>query len=368
MTENTEIKTARKKGKERLETTSMPESVRTPGRTWTRYEDCPKEIEPDFTSNISSEGEVEVSENPDNIPKMLMDQVKVEEDYYTALHAAELQHVIHVKAEGQGKVEISYEGEDVNTHLILEAQKGADVTVEKHYTNKGNTLSIDELYLEPNSTVRYAACENSKGELSYARRRAVLKRDSTIEWLNGQLGSSLNKTDIDTVLKGDNTEVHNLGVWYPTKTQHVDISIRAEHLGQNTKCTMDSKAAVDDQSRSAYKGVQRVGNKADDTKSFQDEDVISLSEEAEVDASPKLMIEDPDVEASHAASAGSLPEEELHYLRSRGLTRKQSKKLVLEGFFEPVIEESKAENVKNSIRRIIDQKIRGTHKNQINQK
>jgi len=69
---------------------------------------------------------------------------------------------------------------------------------------------------------------------------------------------------------------------------------------------MDSRAVVDDRSRSVYEGLQKVGEGAEDTKSFQDEKALMLSDNAEADASPKLMIENPDVEASHAASAGNV--------------------------------------------------------------
>jgi Fe-S cluster assembly protein SufD len=101
---------------------------------------------------------------------------------------------------------------------------------------------------------------------------------------------------------------------------------------------MDSQAVVDDEARSVYKGVQRVEETAEDTSSFQDEDVLTLSSDTEVDASPKLMIENPDVEASHAASAGGVDPDIMHYMRSRGVPRQTARRLVVSGFYEPLLE------------------------------
>jgi len=82
-----------------------------------------------------------------------------------------------------------------------------------------------------------------------------------------------------------------------------------------------------------------------------------LSDKAEVDASPKLMINDPNVEASHAASAGNLPEKELHYLESRGLSENQARRLIVKGYFEPVMEEISLPELKESIREEVKRKL-----------
>ncbi|EHK00738.1 SufBD protein, partial [Candidatus Haloredivivus sp. G17] len=72
---------------------------------------------------------------------------------------------------------------------------------------------------------------------------------------------------------------------------------------------MDSRAVIEDQSRSLYEGLQQVEESAVDTKSFQDQESLLLSDNAESDASPKLMIENPNVEASHAAATGNIQED-----------------------------------------------------------
>jgi Fe-S cluster assembly protein SufD len=205
--------------------------------------------------------------------------------------------------------------------------------------------------------VNYGAVEASDSELTYSRRKAVVGDYGTVNWLNSQFRGELKRTKIETVLKGDNSETEKLAVWYPTGEQHNDISMHAFHYGENTRCQMDSRAVIDDEARSVYEGLQHVGDRADETQSFQDESVLMLSDKCEVDASPKLMINDPNVEASHAASAGNLPEKELHYLESRGLTEDQARRLIVKGYFEPVMEEISLPELKESIREEVQRKL-----------
>jgi len=346
-----------------VDSLEMPESIRTPGRTWTKYPDLEIEDVEKVEPEIEAEGDVEVltgSEAVEEAGEKLMDAIKVEEDKLTAIHAANMNSVIYVRAKGKGSVEISYdEDSPVFAHLVVETDTSAELDLTESFSGSPEIrTSFNEFYLGKNSTLRYGAIEASEGELNYSRRKAVLGRDARVEWLNGIFEGELSRTQIETVLKGDNSSVEKTGVWYPTEEEHFDISLQVKHIGDGTKCDMDSRAVVDDSSRSVYEGLQKVGDPADSTKSFQDETVLMLSDEAEVDASPKLMIENPDVEASHAASAGKIDEKKQHYMESRGLTEEKARKLVVKGFFEPVMEEIELPELKERVREQVQKKLR----------
>ncbi len=355
----------KKEAERKIQELEMPESIRTPGRTWTRYPDV-EEFEvgdSDFEPEIDSDGEVTVltgEEAVEEAGEKLFDSIKMEEDRMNAFHAANLNAVIYVKAEGVSEINIRYENDSpVFSHMVLETSRNAEITVTEEFRGETSVqTSFNEFYLGENSTVRYGNIESCDAELSYSRRKAVVERDANIEWLNSQFEGDLNRTKIETVLKGDNSEADMQGIWYPTDDRHIDISLHVRHIGTNTRCDMDSRAVVDDEARSVYEGLQKVESQADDTHSFQNENVLTLSNDAEVDASPKLMIEDPEVEASHAASAGNLPEKELHYLESRGLSEEKAQRLIVKGFFEPVLEEIKLPELKENIRDEVECKLR----------
>jgi Fe-S cluster assembly protein SufD len=242
------------------------------------------------------------------------------------------------------------------SHLIVNVEDNADVTVTEETQSEKFNTSFTEIYVGENASVEYGAVENP-GNFSYSRRKAITKKYGSINWLNGMFDGDLNRTKIETVLKGDNSESEMTGVWYPTGKQHHDISLHVRHIGDNTKCDMDSRSVVDNNARSLYEGLQKVERSAVDTSSFQDQETLMLSDKAESDASPKLMIENPNVEASHAAAAGTVEKDKQHYLESRGLTDDKAERLVVKGFFEPVMREIKVPKVKESIRSEVQQKL-----------
>lgn len=363
--ENEELSSKRQKALDLVPELEMPESIRTPGRTWTRYpeiEDDQLEDLDNVEPEIKSEGSVEVFTGEEAIEEAgekLFDAIKPEEDKLTAVHTAFMNSLVFLRVEGQAKISILYEeNSPIFSHLVVETDTNAEATITEEFRGSPEIqTSFNEFYLGDNSTVEYGAVEAIESGFSYSRRKAITGRDSEINWLNSQFGGALNRTKIETVLKGDNSSTEKTGVWYPVDDQHIDISLHVRHVGDNTKCDMDSRAVVDDESRSVYEGLQKVGNSAEDTQSFQDEKALMLSDDAEADASPKLMIENPDVEASHAASAGNIPKDELHYMESRGISGEAAQRLVVKGFFEPVMEQIELPDLKQKIRDEVSRKL-----------
>jgi len=340
-----------------------PESIRTPGRTWTRYPDVELEesgSEPDV--DVESEGEVKVFRGEQAFEESgnkFMDAVKYDENKLTALHAYKVNSMIYVKVSGDSKLKVKYSGDGpAHTHLIVDADNHSEVAVTEEFRGSGELhTSITEIYTGQNSSIEYGAVESSEVNLRYSVRKAVVERDSSVNWLNGVFEGELSRTRIDTVLKGDNSSTEKTGVWYPINDQHFDISLKAYHRGENTKCDMDSRAVIEDEARSLYEGLQKVEQTAESTQSFQDQESLLLSDDAEADASPKLMIENPDVEASHAAAAGNIQDEKLHYLESRGLGGMAAERLVVKGYFEPVMEQITLPDLKQDIRDEVRKKL-----------
>jgi Fe-S cluster assembly protein SufD len=351
----------REGSREKISELEMPESIRTPGRTWTRYPEdiAGKFSESEVETNIETEGEVEIfrgEEAAEKAGKKLFDLIKQDEDCLNALHAAHLNSLIYAEASGESEIHVKYSGEKVFSHLVVDAGRNTEATVTEETAAGELSTSFTEIYVEENASVEYGAVENS-GEFSYSRRKALTGKYGKINWLNGMFSGDLNRTKIETVLKGDNSETEMTGVWYPTGEQHHDISLHVRHIGDNTKCDMDSRSVVDDRARSLYEGLQKVERSAVDTSSFQDQETLMLSEKSESDASPKLMIENPNVEASHAAAAGTVEKDKQHYLESRGLDEEEAERLVVKGFFEPVMREIKVPRVKEKIRKEVQRKL-----------
>ncbi len=357
------IETLRQDARDTIKELDNPESIRTPGRTWTRYPDDLEEDLDDLEQvepEIQTEGNVEIYQGEEALKKAgkkAFDLIKPEENKVNAIHTANFNSFIYAEISGQSELHVKYDEEGpVLSHLTVDVKDNAEAVITEETQSEKFNTSFTELYIGENASVEYGAVETPEG-FSYSHRKAINKRYGKINWLNSMFEGDLNRTKIESILKGDNSETEMTGVWYPTQEQHHDISLHVRHIGNNTKCDMDSRSVVDHRARSLYEGLQKVERKAVDTSSFQDQETLMLSEKSESDASPKLMIEDPNVEASHAAAAGTVEKDKQHYLESRGLDAEKSERLVVKGFFEPVMSEIQVPHIKERIREEVQRKL-----------
>lgn len=356
--EEEEFHSRREKAMEDISRLKMPESIRTPGRTWTRLpgdlgelSDGVERIEPE----IESSGNVNVltgREAVDAAGDLLFGAVAQDDNRMNALHTAVMNSLIYIESSGEAEVEITYsEDSPIFAHLVVDAGRSSELTVKEYFHGSGSiTCLLGEFYVSQNASLTYGSVQTGSTGLNYVDRHAVVERDGRMEWLNSVFGADLAKHRLETVLEGDNSSTDMVSAFYSTGEQHHDISMRVRHRGENTRCDMDTRGVVDDSARSAYEGLQDVGQDASGTSSFQHENTLMLSEEAEADASPKLVIDNNDVEATHAAAAGRVPGEERHYMKSRGLSEEQARRLVVKGFFEPLVEGIKLPEIKEALR------------------
>lgn len=108
-------------------------------------------------------------------------------------------------------------------------------------------------------------------------------------------------------------------------------------MASQTKSDMVSRGIVDDESKNIYRGKIRAEPNTKGIDGYQKHDVLILNNNAEADAIPELEIETDDVKCSHGATIGKVNKDQLFYLRSRGLSKEEATKMIIKGFFEPLI-------------------------------
>jgi Fe-S cluster assembly protein SufD len=106
-----------------------------------------------------------------------------------------------------------------------------------------------------------------------------------------------------------------------------------------------------------YEGVQDVGDDAWNTSSYQRENTLMLSDDAEADASPKLIIHNHDTEASHSATVGQVDAEDLFYLESRTIDSRTARNMLVEGFFVPVLEEIAVDEFRDDVEELVFERL-----------
>lgn len=127
-------------------------------------------------------------------------------------------------------------------------------------------------------------------------------------------------------------EIEIIGRFKLVSTDILDIQVNVVHLAQNTKANISLKATVDDSARANVRGNIIVEETATGTESFLEQRILLLSNKAKAEAVPNLEIKTNDVKCSHAATVGKIDEEQIFYLNSRGISKKQAILQIAKGF------------------------------------
>ena len=360
----------------------MPEVIRTPGRNWTNLYDL------DFESLVDPLNAAEEKDQvgPENVEVMSITEALAEredllrehfgtvidpqENYLTALSTALFSTgtVVYVP-EGVDAEDVTIRTrmnsrslfnytlvvtEKSSSATILERQTtGDDVDGERYYSG------LVEISAGENSHVQYGSLQNlSEETYNYTLKRGHADTYGTLNWIEGNIGSRLTKSSIETELLGESSESKIVGAFFGHHDQHFDVASRVWHRAEHTTADLVTRGVLDEDARSVYEGVQDVGSEAWDTNSYQRENTLMLSDESEADASPKLIINNHDTEASHSATVGQVDAEDLFYMTSRGVHPQAARNMLVEGFFVPVLEEIEVEEFREDLSDLISERLR----------
>jgi len=367
-----------------LDGLDMPDVIRTPGRNWTNLHalDFESLVDPlnaaEEKDRVSDEG-VEVLEwsealtkYEDLVKEHFTSIVDAEENYLTALSTALFSAgtVIYVP-EGVNaedvKIRTRMNSRSLFNYTLVVAEESSSVTILERQST-GDTVVDDARYYSgivevaagENSRVQYGSLQNLDEETyHFSLKRGHADAYGTVDWVEGNIGSRLTKSSVETYLQGDGSETKTVGAFFGHEDQHFDVAARVWHEGEHTTADLVTRGVLDDHSRSVYEGVQDVGRDAWDTSSYQRENTLMLSDESEADASPKLIINNHDTEASHSATVGQVDEQEMFYMTSRGVDPQTAENMLVEGFFAPVLEEVDVDELRDDLAELVAQRLQG---------
>ena len=163
-------------------------------------------------------------------------------------------------------------------------------------------------------------------------------------------GSKFVKNEINCNLNGKYSSAFVNGIFSLNENKHHEIKTNINHLVENTKSYQLIKSVLDNSSKSVYQGKIYVSSEAQKTDGYQLSKAILLNENSEFNAKPELEIYADDVKCSHGSASGSLNENSIFYLRSRGLNYKEAKNLLIKGFLLDVIDKITDDEIKNLIK------------------
>jgi len=219
---------------------------------------------------------------------------------------------------------------------------------------------IIEISVGKGAELTFVEVQNlGKNVWNFSRERAKIKADGRLNWIYAGVGSHLTKNFSDIDLLGEGAEARMSAFYFANGEQHLDHDTQQNHLAPHTTSDLLFKGALLDRSRSVWQGMIYVAPGAQITDGYQANRNLLLSENARADSIPGLEILADDVRCSHGATVGQLEAEPIFYLMSRGLPRDIAERLVIDGFFAPIMERIPFERVRQRFREMIDEKLNG---------
>ena len=246
---------------------------------------------------------------------------------------------------------------NINLRLDFELEENSSLKLIDFFndiTDK-NFMNIFYNFKLKNDSIlkNYKIDKSLNQNLKYSFNNIDQEKNSISETFIFSAGSNYFKNEINCNLSGEYSSAFINGIFSLRNNQQHEIRSTVNHLVENTKSFQLIKSVLGKNSKAAYQGRIHVDSKAQKTDGYQLSKAILLDETSEFNAKPELEIYADDVKCSHGSASGSLNEDSIFYLMSRGLNYKQSKELLINGFMLDVVEKITDSEIKNLIKNMI---------------
>ena len=246
---------------------------------------------------------------------------------------------------------------NINLKLNFELEQNSSLKLIDFFADNSDKNFTNILYnfdLKKNSILKNYKIDKSKNDnLKYSFNNIEQDANSISETFILSAGSNFFKNEVNCNLKGEYSSAFVNGIFSLKENQQHEIRTIINHLVENTKSSQLIKSVLGKNSKAAYQGKIFVNSKAQKTDGYQLSKAILLDETSEFNAKPELEIYADDVKCSHGSASGSLNENSIFYLMSRGLNYQQSKELLINGFLLDVVEKITDPEIKNLIKNTI---------------
>lgn len=249
------------------------------------------------------------------------------------------------------------------SHILVIAEENSEVAIleDNSSTNpkvSGLHCGAVEIFAEQNANVTYVQVQNWNRQVwNFGSHRGIISKDAQLSWVTATFGGRLNKLNQAIVLDGTGAAAQMLGLSFTDSRQHLDVSTAQEHASPHTTSDLLYRTVLKDRSQTAWGGNIFVYPDANYTDAYQKNDNLLLSERAHADTLPGLEIKAHEVRCTHGATAGKIDADQVFYLMSRGIPYAQAEKLIVDGFFEPVMDRIPLESVREELREFVSNKL-----------
>jgi Fe-S cluster assembly scaffold protein SufB len=216
-----------------------------------------------------------------------------------------------------------------------------------------------ELYARPGAQVQVAHFQDWGPAEVYdiSIKRVEIARDAHVGWVPVHLGGRLTKQTLDIITAEKGSDMRHTGMYFTEGQEHLDLFTTDKHEEGHTTGDTVWKGALTGRSRASYEGLIHIVQHAQETHTYLQTHQMLLSQQAKGDAIPSLIVQTDNVSASHGGTVGELDPEQVFYMMTRGLTRSEAVRILVEGYFEEVVQRLNDEGLQSLVRRRIAEKL-----------
>ncbi len=311
--------------------------------------------------------------NNSELVKKALESSKSNEDKFTALNNAAFNSGIFVHVPRNLVLEkpihilssLSLDGASTISRNIIFAEESSKANIVQELYSPKSTKQ--QAYLEllntnvgPNAQLDVTSLQMmDQTTVNFSTRRTDIAQDGLVNWYLGLFGSLLSRYRIDYYLNGSGASTNDSEVVFGNNEQSFDIQTNVNHESPATEGKVTEKSILRNKSKSLFKGMIRIKEKAAKSNSYLSGRSILLDKDAKSDAIPGLEIFTNDVKATHSASVAQIDEEQIFYLGTRCLNRSEAERIIVEGFVEPLSRKMSFQ-VRAWIAYLIESKWRGS--------
>ncbi|MFQ6029364.1 MAG: Fe-S cluster assembly protein SufD [Dehalococcoidia bacterium] len=315
-----------------------------------------------------------IETDPKAVEPHLAQHVSVEEDGFAALNTAFLQDGAFVRVPANAVdlpvlhlVFLTTNEEQPRVtypRTLVVVGHHSQVTVIESYVSLSEaryfTNAVTEVVVEDGASVEhYRLLLESPQAFHVGTSRVTQGQDASFTSVAFARGAALGRNDFQVLLDAPGAFCSLNGLYLTSGTQHMDNLINIDHAKPHGTSRLFYKGILDDRSKAVFGGTVLVREDAQKTDAQQTDKNLILSDRAEVDSKPSLLIFADDVKCGHGATAGNIDQDTLFYMRSRGLDQETASRILIHGFASEIIETVQLEPLQEYLNQLFAETIPG---------
>jgi Fe-S cluster assembly protein SufD len=252
------------------------------------------------------------------------------------------------------------EEQAVARQFLVKVGAHARATVVVRFEGSATWADTVEIVLGDGAQLTYVTIQDwADDAVHHSTQRAVVGRDASLKHVAVTFGGDVVRHDVTATYDGPGGEIEMLGLYFADDGQHIEHRLFVDHNAPKTKSHVTYKGALQGQgAHTVWIGNVLIRKEAEGIETYEENRNLVLTDGCQADSVPNLEIETGEIEgAGHASATGRFDDEQLFYLRSRGVSEPEARRLVVHGFFNDLIRKIAVPELEESLRATVETEL-----------